>query len=75
MHTRSKGPGETAHMRRLVWAFADRLCEQFANAISTETSCVAHMINTITEYYIILNHIFVILLTENAVQVTIGSKS
>ena len=43
-----------------------------ADAISTETSCVAHMVNTITECYIILNHIFVFLLTMNVVQVTIG---
>ena len=59
VHPRGKGPGETVHMRRFVWAVADRRCEQFANAISTETSCVAHMVNTITECYIILNHIFV----------------
>ena len=29
-----EGPGETARMRRLAWAFADRLCDKYHNLMS-----------------------------------------
>ena len=30
----SEGSGETAHMRRLAWAFAGRLCDKYHNLMS-----------------------------------------
>ena len=34
MCVNSKGPGETAQMRRLAWAFAGRLCDKYHNLMS-----------------------------------------
>ena len=34
MCANSEGSGETAQMRRLVWAFAGRLCDKYQNLMS-----------------------------------------
>ena len=34
MRVNSKGSGETAHMHRLAWVFAGRLCDKYQNLMS-----------------------------------------
>ena len=33
-HANSEGFGETAQMRRLIWAYAGRLCDEYHNLMS-----------------------------------------
>ena len=39
MWANSKGSGKTAHMCRLAWAFAGRLCDKYHNLMSWLTCC------------------------------------
>ena len=55
MYANSEGSGETARMRILAWAFADRLCDEYHNLMSWLVSYNRSVLQQIVKHIMHIN--------------------